>query len=441
MDERPDNTHRLELLPQQLKFITSTKRECLYSGAFGSGKTRSLALKCLMRASVKGAREGLCRKTVVSLKRSTLKTLLEPDGLLPPILPRGSYEYRKVDGEIIIHGGGSIMLFGLEDAARIASMNLSGVGIDEAVELNERDWTMLRGRIRLSLPDLPNQIYGACNPSTPQHFLAKRFGLAGGHQCAPNCEAIVTTSRDNWFLPEDYLADLETMTGVARKRYVEGIWCGSEGLVYDRWDESKYVVDEVPTEFDRLIVGMDEGYNHPAVCLLAGVKDDRVFVIDEWCERHKLEAEVVELCQSWKEQYPNIDCFVVDPSAANLRAAMRNVGRDVIPADNSVWSGIQTVASLLKNDPAGNPMLSVHRNCSNLIREFSTYEWSVAQDGSLKENPRKQFDDCLDSLRYLCAEFFGIRSAPAIRVVDGSDDMANLQPPDPMWDERLWTEM
>ena len=440
MDEQPDNTHRLELLPQQLKFITSTKRECLYSGAFGSGKTRSLALKCLMRASVKGAREGLCRKTVVALKRSTLKTLLEPDGLLPPILPRGSYEYRKIDGEIMIHGGGSIMLFGLEDAARIASMNLSGVGVDEAVELNERDWTMLRGRIRLSLPDLPNQIYGACNPSTPQHFLAKRFGLAGGHQCSPNCEAIVTTSRDNWFLPEDYLADLETMTGVARKRYVEGIWCGSEGLVFDRFDESKYVVDEVPDEFDRMIVGMDEGYNNPAVLLLIGVKDDRVFVIDEWYERHKLEADVVEVCQSWKERY-QIDCFVVDPSAAKLRAAMRHVGLDVIPANNSVWTGIQTVAARLSDDPAGNPKLVVHRQCSNLLREFASYEWAVKQDGTAKDQPKKEHDHALDALRYAVVEIDGLRSAPAIRVVDSSDDMANPQPPDPMWDERLWTEM
>ena len=71
MDEQPDNTHRLELLPQQLKFIMSEKREVLYSGAFGAGKTRAICLRVAMRASVEGAREGLCRKTVVALKRST----------------------------------------------------------------------------------------------------------------------------------------------------------------------------------------------------------------------------------------------------------------------------------------------------------------------------------------------------------------------------------
>ena len=438
MTSQDDNTYRLELLPHQMKFLKSQKREVLLSGAFGSGKSRSIALKCAMRASIQGAREGLCRKTFVALKRSTLKTLLEPDGLLPPILPKGSYEYKKIDGEILIHGGGSIMLFGLEDASRIGSMNLSGVAIDECVELKEQDWNMLRGRIRLKLPNLPNQLYGACNPSTPQHFLAQRFGLAGGHVCAPNCEAITTTSRDNWFLPEDYVKDLETMTGVARKRYVEGLWVGSEGLVYDRWDESKYVCDSLPESFDRVWVGCDEGYNHPSVQLLCGLKDDIFYVMDEWCERHKLEQQVVEHAEYWKREYPEIECFVVDPSAAKLRAAMRHAGLDVTPADNAVFSGIQSVSARMSNDPSGKPRLQVHRQCSNLLREFSSYEWASRQDGTLLEKPVKLNDDCVDSLRYSVTYTDGLKTAPSIRSIGGVDDKYKMNP---LENEQLWTEI
>ena len=435
--EEIDNTHRLEVLPQQLKFLRSDAREILYSGAFGAGKTRAICLRVAMRASVQGAREGLCRKTVVALKRSTLKTLLEPDGMLPPILPQGSYEYKKIDGEILIHGGGSIMLFGLEDAGRIASMNLSGVAVDECVELKEQDWDMLRGRIRLQLPNLQNQLYGACNPSTPQHFLAKRFGLAGGHVCAPNCEAITTTSRDNWFLPEDYVKDLETMTGVARKRFVEGLWVGSDGLVYDMWLEEKFVVDEVPESFDRMIVGMDMGYNNPAVLLLMGIKDDRVFVIDEWYERQRLEQEVVATAVRWKEEHPQIDCFVVDPSSAGLRASMRNVGLDAIPANNAVFTGIQSVAGRLCNDPSGKPRLVVHRKCSNLLREFGSYEWMSNQDGSNKDQPKKEHDHALDALRYSIVHIDGLRSTPSIRSIDGIGDNAKMNP---RFNDDLWTE-
>jgi phage terminase large subunit len=316
-------------------------------------------------------------------------------------------------------------------------MNLSGCAVDEAVELNEQDWTMLRGRIRLSLPNLSNKLYGACNPSTPQHFLAQRFGLGGGHKCSLNCEAIVTTSRDNWFLPEDYIKDLETMTGVARKRYVEGLWVGSEGLVYDQWDEEKFVVDEVPESFDRIIVGMDEGYNNPSVLLLIGIKDDRIFVIDEWYERHKLEQQVIEIAKQWKEEHP-IDCFIVDPSAAKLRAAMRHEGLDAIPADNSVFYGIQTVAGRLSNDPSGQPRLVVHRQCSNLLREFGSYEWGSSRNGIIKDAPKKEYDHALDALRYAVVEIDGLRTTPSIRVIDRFALNENINP---LEDERLWTEI
>ena len=109
-----NSIQRLEVLPQQLRFLRSNAREVLYSGAFGAGKTRAICLLAVMRASIFGSREGLCRKTFSSLRRSTLKTLLEADGLLPPVLPEGSYDYRKMDAEIKIFGGGSIMLFGLD---------------------------------------------------------------------------------------------------------------------------------------------------------------------------------------------------------------------------------------------------------------------------------------------------------------------------------------
>ena len=228
------------------------------------------------------------------------------------------------------------------------------------------------------------------------------------------------------------------MTGVARKRYVEGLWVGSEGLVYDRWDESKYVCDSLPESFDRVWVGCDEGYNHPSVQLLCGLKDDIFYVMDEWCERHKLEQQVVEHAEYWKREYPEIECFVVDPSAAKLRAAMRHAGLDVTPADNAVFSGIQSVSARMSNDPSGKPRLQVHRQCSNLLREFSSYEWASRQDGTLLEKPVKLNDDCVDSLRYSVTYTDGLKTAPSIRSIGGVDDKYKMNP---LENEQLWTEI
>jgi len=120
----------VQVLPKQLEFLRSEAREVIYSGAFGAGKTRALCLRIAMRAATPGSREGLCRRNMVSLKRSTLKTMLEPDGELPPVLPIGTYKYRRQDAEILIHGGGSILMFGTDEPDRLASLNLTGCAVD-----------------------------------------------------------------------------------------------------------------------------------------------------------------------------------------------------------------------------------------------------------------------------------------------------------------------
>ena len=421
----------IDVLPQQMQFLQSESREVLYSGAFGAGKTRAICLKTAIRASVPNAREGLCRKTMVALKKTTLKTLLETDGDLPPILPDGSYVFRKGDGEIKIKGGGTIALFGLDSPERIASMNLTGCAVDECVELTAKDWTMLRGRIRMKIEGLPNQLYGACNPSSPQHWLAERFGLAGDHDCSINCEAIKTKTTDNWFLPQDYVNDLLTLTGVAKKRFVDGLWCGSDGLVYDRWQEELFVSSDIPDSFDRMLVGCDEGYNNPSVMVLIGVKDEIMYCVKEWYKRGMLEQEMIDEALRWKKEHP-IDVFVVDPSAAKLIAAMRHSGIDAVKANNTVFGGIQAVSSRLNHDGKNRARLIVSPECSNLIREFGVYEWKSNKEGSLKDEPTKAHDHALDSLRYATVHLDGIRSTPQIRDFS-TDDIS------PWEDERLWT--
>ena len=147
--------------------------------------------------------------------------------------------------------------------------------------------------------------------------------------------------------------------------------------------------------------------------------------------------EGVATAVRWKEEHPQIDCFVVDPSSAGLRASMRNVGLDAIPANNAVFTGIQSVAGRLCNDPSGKPKLVVHRKCSNLLREFGSYEWMSNQDGSNKDQPKKEHDHALDALRYSIVHIDGLRSTPSIRSIDGIGDNAKMNP---LFNDDLWTE-
>ena len=135
------------------------------------------------------------------------------------------------------------------------------------------------------------QSHHALGTTSIRFSRADRIRATGG---GTGCEAIVTRSSDNTYLPEDYLADLETFSGLARARYVEGRWVGSEGLVYDRWDHQVHVRHrEGP--WARVLVGQDEGYTNPACMLMVCEDEDgRVHVADEWYEARRLESEVVE---------------------------------------------------------------------------------------------------------------------------------------------------
>jgi len=427
------------LLPKQYEFLTSRADAVLYSGAFGAGKTRALCEKIAARARVPGAWEGLCRKTLVSLKGSTLRTLLRPEGDLPPVLREGSYKHHKGDGIIEINGGGAIDYFGMgdaEDYQKIGSKNLSGCAVDEAVELTEEDWTMLDGRLRLNV-GIPNQIYGACNPGPPSHHLAKRFGLALGHKPEEGHVAITTSSAENTFLTARYIKRLNRYTGLRRKRYVLGQWVGSEGLVYDAWDRDKHIRTRPREEFSRVIAGMDVGYKNPSVILVIQIDaDDRMHVVREFYEREvvpdQLIAEAVKLYGEW-----DVSEFVVDPSAAGTIASLRAAGCFVREGQNAVFDGIQAVQNRLPIEGDGIPRLTIDPACDQTIREFETYEWKPIRKGSttLKDEPVKEEDHAMDALRYAVVSVDGLRSQPRMRV-PGRRRRSRVSD-----DERMWTEV
>lgn len=381
------------LLPRQIDFFRAADREILYSGAFGAGKSRALAYKLVERASRPGAREGLCRKHLVRLRATTLKTLLEPDGALAPVLPPDAYVHLKSEKTIRLRGGGEIVYFGLDQFQKVGSYNLSGCAVDEATELAAEDYDMLRGRLRLDVPGLSNQLYAACNPASPAHFLAQRFGLADA-PAAPGCAVVTTRSADNTFLPQAYLDSLQTFTGLAKARYVEGKWVTSDQLVYDRWDRREHVVER-SGPWKRVVVGVDEGYSNPACLLTVGVDGDgRLHALAEFYKSKQTQDELIVQALKLNQCY-RPEAFLVDPAAASLRAALRARDLRAVPADNEVRPGLMVVQSLLSPGPDKKPRLTVSPWCLNLVREFECYEWLPDRDEPLKEN-----DHALDALRY-----------------------------------------
>lgn len=420
--------------PIQLKFIKDDSPALLYSGAWRAGKSRALCFKLLSRAVVPGAREGLCRKFLKSLKDTTLRTLLEPDGDLPPVLPPGTYIHNKMDHTIKIKGGGTIYYFGFghgETSQRIGSHGWTGCAVDEAVELSFDNWLWCEGRLSVDVKGLKRQIYGACNPDVPGHWLADMFGLALDFRPNKGCTAIRTKTSDNPHLPQDYIERISKMTGVMYKRMVLGLWVGSEGLVYDNWDRSIHV-QELEGPWVRCVVGQDEGYTNPSVMLVVMLDNDgRMHIADEWYKTNQLEPQVLDQAEIFDDQYEP-DTWAVDPSAAGLIAGLIERGIPAIPAVNDVFDGCQTVRARLAVAGDDRPRLTVDPRCENTIREFETYERKRdIATGGFKDEPKKENDHAMDALRY------------AVVAVDGTQQLEvrefGVQVREPVdSEERFW---
>ena len=273
---------RVELLPGQFDFVEDAAPWLLAYGGRGSAKTTGGCWKVYNRARVPGAREGLFRQRLIDLKGTTLKTLIDGDGNSPPVIPPGTYSHNRELKTIKIHGGGEIVYNGLDqgDVGREAgstgkgsSMNLTGATFDEAVEMNEHAVVQVCMSVRVPIDGLPLQRSFLCNPGPPSHWIAKRWGLTRGASAMPGHVSYHLRPHDNYFLPDTFMAELDLLEGVARRRYRDGEWAGSDGLVFDRFNRDTHAIAR-PGIAKRRIVGVDDGYTDPFVALDIHVDSD-----------------------------------------------------------------------------------------------------------------------------------------------------------------------
>ena len=405
----PENRVKVKLLPKQHSFLFSQAKEKMFSGAFGAGKSRILAYAAAEKARHPGNVVGLFRKTLTSLKYTTLKVLLERDGGLPPVLPLGSYRHNKSEHTIKIHGGGEILYMGFDDPLRIASLNLGSAFVDEGRELDKDEYIMLLGRLR-NTADPYRQLGIATNPDAPSHFLHKRFFL----EKDSTRQVFHSKSTDNFFLPQDYIDMLAKFTGQYRDRFVLGKWVAFEGLIFDNFSREAHLVHRELSEFKWFLLSIDEGYKDPAVIGLWGIDtDNRMHLLKMFYKRQVLPSKVVQVMQFYgmsliaqlrpsdpekaaKWEVPQ-RIFVFDPSAAGLKADAEDKGLDCRGANNAVFEGTQCVRDLLAVDTDGRPGLTIEpegEGVDDWLTEVESYHLDK------NEKPAKGLDHAMDMTRY-----------------------------------------
>lgn len=371
-------------------------------GAIRSGKTLSMSLSFAMWAmsTFNGQNFAMCGKTIGSFRRNVLFWLKQ-------MLRSRGYKVtdHRADNMIIIARGeveNYFYIFGGKDERSqdlIQGITLAGVFFDEVALMPESFVNQATGRCSVD----GSKYWFNCNPDGPYHWFKLNWI---DKRKEKRILYLHFTMDDNLSLSEKIKERYRSMyTGVFFKRYILGLWCMAEGIIYDMFDVERHV-GKILSFYKILIngnryVSIDYGTQNATAFLLWNKGIDGVwYCIREYYYsgrekgKQKTDAEYADDLKDWLEE-TKIKAVIVDPSAASFIAELRKRGYKVVKAKNEVEDGIRLVGTKLNQDK-----IVFSESCVNTIKEFGSYIWDAKAAERGEDKPVKEHDHALDAVRY-----------------------------------------
>ena len=400
---------------KQIMAFPFTKYDALIcDGAIRSGKTVFMMLSFVDDAMRRydGQRFGICGKTV----DATVKNIIQPYLGLAYAQEKYNIQWRRTDKVLVVSDGereNLFEVFGGKDESSfmlIQGRTLAGVLLDE-VALQPRSFVE-QAMARCSVDG--SKLWFNCNPDSPEHWFYKEWICQPERRNALHLHFLL---EDNPSLSPKIIERYKMLyDGVFYDRYIRGLWVMAEGLIYNFFDKSAHVTDEIP-EKGRYYISCDYGTLNPFSAGLWCVNDGRAVRIREYYysgrteQTQKTDEEYYAELEKLAGDLP-IEAVVVDPSAASFIAAIRRHGRfPVRKAKNDVLPGICLTAAMLKSG-----IIKIGAACVDSIREFGLYRWE--EKGEV-DKPIKENDHAMDDIRYFCYTI--MRRDPDTRDLLGGD--------------------
>ena len=369
-------------------------------GAIRSGKTLCMSLSYVLWAmeSFNQQNFGMAGKTIGSFRRNVLfwlKLMLKSRG----------YQVvdHRSDNLIVVSKGDTqnfFYIFGGKDERSqdlIQGITLAGMFFDEVALMPESFVNQATGRCSVT----GSKFWFNCNPDNPRHWFKVNWI---DKRAEKNIIYLHFTMDDNLSLSEKIKERYRSMyVGVFFKRYILGLWCVAEGLVYSMFDEEKHVTDEHMSGALEYVVSIDYGTVNP-------------FSAGLWAFDGKHSQREAELYYNSREVGKRVDdeayykmlkeligdrkvsCIIIDPSAASFIEVIKKYGEYTVrKADNDVLDGIRVVTTMLNKG-----LLKIYKDCTSCINEFGLYCWDEEKnnDTVIKEN-----DHAMDDTRYYVYTF------------------------------------
>ncbi|MBC8399701.1 MAG: PBSX family phage terminase large subunit [Flavobacteriales bacterium] len=361
--------------------INSKKRFKVHQGGTRSGKTFAACqyLTYLLTTSKEPLVISIIRKTLPALKGSVLRDfilILQQTGLY--------FEgtHNKADNTFI-YGQHTVEFLSVDEPQKIRGRKRNIAFLNEANELNIEDFRQINMRTT-------DFLIMDFNPSDPVHWIYDEIIPRD------DCDTWITTYKDNKFLSEDLVFEIERM----RERYPDYWRVYGEGQkavysarqIFSNWNFLPY--DEFP-EFDpaaEAVIGLDFGFsNDESAATLIFKKNDKLFIHELLYKKGMTNSDLVEYFK--KLGYEDV-LFYADAAEPKSIEQIKRDGLLIKPAikgQGSINAGI----SLLKEFD-----IYVSKESKNIIKEYNNYYWEELKDGTIVNKPKDKFNHAMDSIRY-----------------------------------------
>ncbi|MDR0889263.1 MAG: PBSX family phage terminase large subunit [Oscillospiraceae bacterium] len=374
-------------------------------GAVRSGKTLCMGLSFFLWAmsDFRGARFGICGKTISSLRRNVLTELL-------PKLSAIGFSVKEKRSENLVRvtyrgRSNDFYIFGGRDessSSLIQGITFAGVLLDEVALMPRSFVEQACARCSVS----GSRLWFNCNPEGPRHWFYTEWVC---NAQARNCLYLHFTMQDNPALsPAIRQRYSRLYSGVFFRRFVLGQWVAAEGRVYDFFDAAD--APSVPTgTFSKWYISCDYGTVNPASFGLWGQLGGVWYRVKEFYfdsrqqMRQMTDAEYADALEQLAGSR-KIEAIIVDPSAASFIETLRRRGLHVKRADNDVISGIRRTSDLLKSGK-----LVICDTCGDCLREMEQYVWDTRAG---TDTVKKEHDHAMDDMRYFAATVLSHQEAP-----------------------------
>jgi phage terminase large subunit len=270
--------------------------------------------------------------------------------------------------------GSYIEFFGVEDEGKVHGTSRDVLFVNEANLISKPIYTQLAIRTN-------ETIFLDFNP-------ADEFSWVYDVSDADGNKLIISTYKNNRAnLSKEIIEEIESLKDADEnlwKVYGLGERGTSSETIYTHWKE----VSEFP-QCDETFYGLDFGYNNPSALIKVGVKDGRIYAEEILYETKLTTSDLTDVIKIFGlTRSCDIYCDAAEPKTIE---EIKRMGLNALPAEKSVYDGIQKVKSY---------PLFITRNSTNLLKEIKSYKWKLDREGKVLDEPVKFMDHALDALRY-----------------------------------------